>query len=173
MSRFHPRALKRRLTRPAHAGKLATAAAAAATLIGLGVFVAGGDAQSTNALTAAKQRGFVRACYQKTGGRQSVGDLNVLLRRACAKGQRVLKLALYPTAGPRGPAGPKGDQGPQGPAGPAGPSGPAGGGGSSTPDYAIASVFVQRGNGSRAVFGTYSATLGSPIGTTTGGALRF
>jgi hypothetical protein len=177
MSRFDPRAFKRRLARPARAGKVLGVAASAATLVGLSVFVAGGDAQSTNsAIAAAKQRGFVRACYQKTGGSQSVGDLNVLLKRACKKGQRVLKLALYPTAGAQGPAGPKGDQGPQGPQGPAGPQGPpgpAGGGGSTTSEYGVANVFVKRGDRAPSRFASYSVALGSPVGSTTGGAFRF
>ena len=41
-----------------------------------------------------------------------------------------------------------------------------------TPEYAIVTVFVDRGNGpSRWAF--YSAPLGSPAGTTTGGVFRF
>ena len=84
--------------------------------------------------------GFVSACPQRTGPRESVGDLNVLLRTACAKGQQPVKLATFPvksTPGATGPQGPQGIPGPQGPqgvpgtaggagAGPPGPVGPAG-----------------------------------------------
>lgn len=40
-------------------------------------------------------------------------------------------------------------------------------------EYGVAAVIVQRGNGAPAIWGTYSTRLGSPVGDTTGGALRF
>ena len=72
---------------------------------------------------------FVPACVQRTGGIESIGDLNTRLKMACAKGQKPLKLALYPVAttpGSQGPVGERGIPGAQGPAGPAGPAGPQG-----------------------------------------------
>ncbi len=63
------------------------------------------------------------------------------------------------TPGLPGPPGPKGDKGDKGDPAP-------------TPDYAVASVFVDRGDGPSR-FATYSAPLGSPAGTTTGGDFRF
>ena len=52
---------------------------------------------------------FVAACEQRTGGPQSIGDLNVLLKSSCADGQKPIELATYPT--PPGPQGVKGDSG--------------------------------------------------------------
>lgn len=51
--------------------------------------------------------------------------------------------------------------------GPAGPQGAAW-----TPTYGIAQVLVDRGHGASA-WATYSTSLGSPVGDTTGGAFRF
>jgi hypothetical protein len=42
-----------------------------------------------------------------------------------------------------------------------------------TPEYAVVGVFVQRGTGNRTLWALYSAPLGSPAGTTTGGYFRF
>ncbi|HYH61936.1 MAG TPA: hypothetical protein VD766_08725 [Solirubrobacterales bacterium] len=64
--------------------------------------------------------------------------------------------------GPPGPPGPKGDKGDKGDQGDPAP----------IPEYAVASVFVDRGDGP-ARFATYSEPLGSPAGTTTGGDFRF
>ena len=72
--------------------------------------------------------GFVAVCVQRTGTKESVGDLNVL-HNACADGQSPLKLATFPVShvpGPQGPKGEKGDTGHRGPQGPAGPAGPSG-----------------------------------------------
>ena len=83
---------------------------------GVTLLAAGGDARSTSPQAAAQARGYFPVCVQRTGGHESKGDLNVLLRRSCAKGQKPLKLALFPVA-PSGP-GPAGPQGPPGPGGP-------------------------------------------------------
>jgi len=48
----------------------------------------------------------------------------------------------------------------------------SGGGGGANAEFGVANVFVSRG-GEPARFATFSATLGSPAGTTTGGAFRF
>jgi hypothetical protein len=40
-------------------------------------------------------------------------------------------------------------------------------------EYAVANVFVSRGGARRKIWASYSATMGSPIGTTTGGQFRF
>jgi len=107
----------------------------------LTAFVAAGISMLVLAsATAAQPRTtFVAACVQRTGGHESVGDLNVLLHTACAKGQKPFELALWPvevTTGAQGPQGPQGIPGPQGPqgvpgsggtgTGPPGPVGPAG-----------------------------------------------
>ena len=63
------------------------------------------------------------------------------------------------------PAGPKGDKGDTGATGAPGQN-------AATPEYGVVNVFVDRGNGPSR-FATYSATLGSPAGTTTGGDFRF
>lgn len=79
------------------------------------------------AQSSASSSGFISVRSQLTGPRESVGDLNVLLDKACAKGQNPIKLATFPT--PPGPKGEKGDTGARGPAGPQGelgPQGPAG-----------------------------------------------
>jgi hypothetical protein len=100
-------------------------AASAAALIAATLFATVGQARSTKA-AAAKAPAFVAACNQRTGGPESVGDLNIHLNTACAKGQKRFHLALYPVAGTGGTAGPQGPAGPKGPAGPAGPPGPKG-----------------------------------------------
>ena len=56
-------------------------------------------------------------------------------------------------------------EGPPGLAGPTGPSAPA-------LEYAVVSVFVDRGSGPE-LWAFYSVALGSPVGTTTGGDFRF
>ena len=86
------------------------------------LMVAGGVAVTAVARSgaAAHSAGFVPACVQRTGSMESVGDLNVLLDKACAKGQNPLKLATFPVPrvpGTPGPNGDKGDTGPQGPEG--------------------------------------------------------
>ena len=48
-----------------------------------------------------------------------------------------------------------------------------GGGGGANAEFGVANVFVSRGGERPARFATFSATLGSPAGTTTGGAFRF
>jgi hypothetical protein len=52
------------------------------------------------------------------------------------------------------------------------PTPKSGGGGGANAEFGVANVFVSRG-GEPARFATFSATLGSPAGTTTGGAFRF
>ena len=153
--------------RHSRVGKLLGVAAGIAALVGLSALVTGGFAQSaddSSALVAqAKKRGFVLACTQRRGHNQSKGDLNVRLRKFCAKGQKPLRLATWPVKGKRGAQGP---QGPQGPPGPPSADGP-------TAEYGVANVFVQRGDGDRARWATYSVELGSPVGSTTGGHFRF
>ena len=170
MAWFNPRASVRAPS--SRTGQLLVVGVSTAVLAGLTVTVAGGFAQSSDRsqTAAAKKRAYVRACVQRHDVKHSQGDLNVL-KSECAKGQRPLRLALWPVKrkagkqGAQGPAGPQGAQGPQGPAGAAAP----------TPEYAVVSVFVKRGSapGPPSRFTTYSAPLGSPAGTTTGGSFRF
>ena len=154
------------------------AAASLSTLLGVTLLATGGDASTPSAKPPAKGAAFVPVCVQRTGGHESRGDLNILLHNACAKGQKPLKLALFPlagapaTVGPQGPPGPGGPLGPSGPSGPPGPPAPAGGG-STAGEYAVANVFVSRGTEAPTIWATYSAAMGSPVGTTTGGDFRF
>ena len=79
-------------------------------------------------------------------------------------------------AGAQGPAGPAGAQGAQGPVGPTGAAGAVGppGQAAPAPEFAVVEVFVDRGAvGGPSRFALYSAQLGSPAGTTTGGDFRF
>jgi hypothetical protein len=183
MSWFDPRAYGRSAS--SRAGKMLVLGASVATLVGLSVLVTGGFAQSSDespGLVAQANAGFVPVCVQRGGHNQSQGDLNIRLRSQCAKGQRPLKLATWPlkrrrgSAGPQGPQGPAGPQGAQGAQGPAGPQGPAGTP-AATPEYAVVSVFVDRAEEGDPPdpfrWATYSAELGSPAGTTTGGNFRF
>ena len=81
--------------------------------------------------------------------------------------------------GAAGPQGPKGDtgatgatgsqgaKGDKGDIGATGPQGPAW-----QPEYGVANVLVDRGSGAQ-IWATYSTTIGSPVGDTTGGTFRF
>ena len=109
MRKFDPRPLMMR-------ARWFVVAVSASVVVGVTLLAAGGDARSTNPQAAAQAHGFVPVCVQRKGGKQSMGDLNILLRRSCAKHQKPLKLALFPVA-PSGP-GPAGPQGPPGPGGP-------------------------------------------------------
>jgi hypothetical protein len=75
-----------------------------------------------------------------------------------------------------GPQGPKGDTGATGPQGPQGPKGDTGATGAQgppwVPEYGVANVRVDRGSGAT-IWATYSTTVGSPVGDSTGGAFRF
>jgi hypothetical protein len=174
MAWFDPRAYGR--AAQSRAARLLLFGVSTATLVGLSVLVTGGFAQSpadsAGAGVAAQARGYVPVCTQRKGPNESKGDLNIRLKKFCASGQKPLKLALYPVKSTQGVAGP---QGAKGPAGPQGPQGPPSGQVSPaipTPDYAVVTVYVDRGNGPSR-FATYSAQLGSPAGTTTGGDFRF
>jgi hypothetical protein len=100
----------------------------------------------------------------------------------CKAGEQRVKLprglkGARGAPGPAGPQGPAGAAGAPGPAGPKGPAGPPGAPGTPapTPEYAVVTVFVDRGgvtpNPTR--FALYSVALGSPAGATTGGDFRF
>jgi hypothetical protein len=176
MAWFDPRALGRAAR--ARTGKRFAFGASVTIVVGLSALVTGGFAQSPDGspgvVAQAKKRGFVPACTQRSGHEQSKGDLNLRLGKSCAAGQKPLKLALWPVKRRRGPAGSQGPQGPagaQGVQGAQGPQGPAGAP-AATPEYGVATVFVDRGNGPSR-FATYSVPLGSPTGSTTGGQFRF
>ena len=177
MSQLVSRLLRQTAVRSRRSTSVFLVAASAAILVGVSLLATVGDARSPKTQTA-KAPVYVRACNQRTGPTESIGDLNIRLRIACAKGQKALKLALYPAAGARGPAGPSGPAGPQGPKGPKGPPGPQGpqgpaGGGASAAEYAVANVLVSRGGARPVVWATFSTTFGSPVGTTAGGLVRF
>jgi hypothetical protein len=100
------------------------AVAALGALAGVALFAAVGAALSNQAKPSAAKPTFLAVCIQKTGGAESVGDLNVLLKSKFCGKVLPTKLALYPaTQGPQGPPGPKGATGPAGAKGPAGPPG--------------------------------------------------
>src|SRR3954452_9500008 len=142
------------------AGRRVVLGTSVTTVVGLSALVTGGVAQSPSIFAAAAEQGYVPVCAQKTGTHESRGDLNIRLKEFCAKGRKPLKLATWPV---------KGEQGPQGPRGPQGPPG----GGGSADEYGVANVFVSRGGNRPSRFATYSVTLGSPVGSTTGGHFRF
>ena len=178
MAWFDPRAYGRAPS--SRTGTVLVLGASTAILVGLSVLVTGVFAQSSDesrgVVAQAKKRGFVPVCVQRQKVKHSQGDLNVL-RRECAKGQKRLRLALWPVKRRRGPAGKQGAQGPAGPQGAQGAQGPAGsqgppGAAAPTPEFGVATVFVDRGDGPSR-FAAYSASLGSPVGTTTGGQFRF
>src|SRR6478735_1484186 len=106
-------------------------------------------------------------CVELRGNKETVRDVKFRNSSKCKAGEE--KIAL--PRGLRGPRGPAGAPGAAGPAGPAGPPGPAGAP-APTPDYAVVTVFVDRGSG-RTPWARYSVALGSPAGTTTGGDFRF
>jgi Collagen triple helix repeat (20 copies) len=129
-------------------------------------------------------------CVELHGNAETRYDVKRRPGNKCVAGEDRVTLPRG-LRGPRGPRGPAGAAGPQGPAGPqgAGPAGPAGAKGdpgpagatgppgpagapAPTPEYGVVDVFVDRGNGPSR-FARYSATLGSPAGTTTGGDFRF
>jgi hypothetical protein len=157
MAWFHRRTFGRAAS--SRTGQVLVLAASGATLVGLSVLVTGGSAESPSSSAAAEKR-FVRVCTQRRGPNESRGDLNVRLRAFCAKGQKPLKLALWPAG--RGPQGPPGPEGPQGPPGNA-----------ANAEFGVANVFVSRGGARRSRFATYSVSLGSPAGSTTSGQFRF
>lgn len=66
--------------------------------------------------------------------------------------------------GAQGIQGPKGDKGDKGDTGAQGPPW--------QPEYGVANVLVDRGSGA-SIWATYSTTVGSPVGDTTGGTVRF
>ena len=81
--------------------------------------------------------------------------------------------------GAAGPQGQKGDTGATGLTGATGPQGPKGDTGATgpqgppwVPEYGVANVRVDRGSGAD-IWATYSTTVGSPVGDTTGGTFRF
>lgn len=69
-------------------------------------------------------------------------------------------------SGEQGPQGEQGEQGPQGLQGEPGEDAQA-------LPYGVAQVKVQRGTGAATPWATYSTTIGSPVGDTTGGTFRF
>jgi Collagen triple helix repeat (20 copies) len=131
-------------------------------------------------------------CVEMQGNKDTLYDVKLRFGGKCARGERLVALprGLRGPRGPRGPAGAAGPQGPAGPQGAAGPTGPAGVKGDPGPagatgptgppgqnaaaaEYGVVGVFVARGGNNPSRFATYSATLGSPAGTTTGGDFRF
>src|SRR5215472_6669082 len=115
-------------------------------------------------------------CVELKGGKATRRDVKFRDGSTCKKGE--LELAVparnLTVSGPAGPQGPTGPAGPAGLAGAQGPAGVAGPPGQNAPalEYAVVSVFVDRGSGPTR-WATFSVALGSPVGTTTGGDFRF
>jgi hypothetical protein len=112
-------------------------------------------------------------CIELRGDADTRRDVKARNSSKCKAGEQKVALPRG-SRGRQGPAGPAGPAGPPGAGapGPAGPPGPAGTP-APTPEYAVVGVFVQRGTGGRTRWALYSAALGSPAGTTTGGSFRF
>ncbi len=131
-------------------------------------------------------------CVELTGNAETRRDVKLRNGSSCAAGERKIDLPRGvkgqrgPAGAPgaRGPAGPQGSAGPAGPAGLAGQAGPPGAPGQAGPpgppgqdaaeEYGVAAVMIARGEGADPVlWGLFSTELGSPVGDTTGGSLRF
>ena len=173
MSQLVSRLLRQTAVRSRRSTSVFLVAASAAILVGVSLLATGGDARSPKTQTA-KAPVYVRACNQRTGPTESIGDLNIRLRIACAKGQKALKLALYPADGRAVPPAladlpvPR-DPGATGSAGPARSRRRR----RLAAEYAVANVLVSRGGARPVVWATFSTTFGSPVGTTAGGLVRF
>ena len=127
------------------------------------------------------RNGVIYGCVETHGSKQTLGDLKLA---NCHKGFKAIAWNIRGPKGPKGasgvgtpgPQGPQGPQsGPQGSQGPAGPKGDKGDKGKATRPRRL-STPGERVRGSRqrpSRFATYSAPLGSPAGTTTGGDFRF
>src|SRR5262245_24818406 len=120
-------------------------------------------------------------CVELRGGPKTRRDVKFRDGSTCKPHEReAVPRGFAAPVGPTGPVGPAGPQGPEGlagaggAAGPQGPTGLTGPTGQNAPalEFAVASVFVDRGNGPTR-YATFSVTLGSPAGTTTGGSFRF
>src|SRR5262245_30437801 len=101
-------------------------------------------------------------CVELRGGKATRHDVKFRDGSTCTAGERELAVPAREVTLPSVPAGP---QGPTGLAGPPGQN-------ASALEYAVVSVFVDRGNGPTR-YATFSVALGSPVGTTTGGDFRF
>jgi len=123
-------------------------------------------------------------CVELQGDADTKYDVKRRNGTKCARGEEKVELprGLRGPRGPRGPAGAQGIAGAQGPAGPVGPAGAAGATGpqgpagapAASPEYAVVTVFVDRGAVTGPTrYAVFSAALGSPAGTTTGGDFRF
>ena len=112
-------------------------------------------------------------CVELKGGKATRRDVKFRDGSTCKKGEQELAVPARDLT-VSGPAGPQGPTGPTGPAGSQGTTGLAGPPGQNAPalEYAVVSVFVDRGNGPTR-YATFSVALGSPVGTTTGGDFRF
>jgi len=105
-------------------------------------------------------------CVELQGDADTKYDVKRRNGTKCARGEEKVEL-------PRGLRGPRGPRGPAGAQGIAGAQGPAGAPAAS-PEYAVVTVFVDRGAVTGPTrYAVFSAALGSPAGTTTGGDFRF
>ena len=122
-----------------------------------------GSQKTHTGASASRSHSFV-LCVELTGNAETRYDVKRRPGTKCPRNEAKVQL-------PRGLRGPRGPRGPAGAPGPAGPPGPPGAP-APTPEYAVATVFVDRGSGPTR-WALYSDTLGSPAGTTTGGEFRF
>ncbi len=115
-------------------------------------------------------------CIELRGDADTRRDVKARNGSKCKAGEQKVTLPRG-TRGLRGAPGPVGPVGPDGPAGATGPAGSQGppGAAAPTPEFAVVTVFVDRGSGPSR-WALYSVPLDSPAGpagTTTGGTFRF
>src|SRR5688572_23560346 len=92
--------------RQSRTGILLGVALSGAGLVAVTTLVPSGAATSPKARAASPpQQDYVRACPQRTGPSESIGDLNVRLGNDCAAGDKPFKLALWPATGKQDPVG--------------------------------------------------------------------
>lgn len=152
--------------------KFALIAAAAIGAVTLGTVAASAAPATTpTALTLCVQKVSPYAVHGSTNGGK------------CASGYTATSVPLKALVGATGPVGPKGATGATGPGGTngvngaTGPQGPAGTNGTNGTNaqalpYGIALVNVSRGGAAASTWGTYSTTIGSPVGDTASGTFR-
>ena len=114
-------------------------------------------------------------CIELRGNADTIRDVKARNSSKCKAGEQKVALprGSRGQAGPAGPAraarssrGSRGQLGQQGPPGAPAP----------TPEYAVVSVFVDRGSGTvalGALLASHSSSPAGPAGTTTGGSFRF
>lgn len=159
----------------------AAVAAIAATTLGVAASAGASPAKPATApITGLQTDGTIAVCVEGSAGSYTWHAAGPW---PCASNENRLSWNQAGVAGPAGPAGAKGATGATGPAGPqgttgatgaTGPQGPAGTNGTNAQalPYGIALVNASRGGAAATTWGTYSTTIGSPVGDTASGTFR-